>query len=82
MRGHEHVVETVCFGKKPLDAAAIVAAAATNGTGSSSTSSSNANGEVKDTQVCAIPSFRILSEKSGNFRVSSVISLRVVVIDW
>lgn len=40
------MVETVCFGKKPLDAAAIVAAAATSTAGASSS-----NGEAKDSQV-------------------------------
>lgn len=28
LRGHEHVVETLCYGRKPRDAAAIMAAAA------------------------------------------------------
>ena len=55
LRGHEHVVETVCYGKKPLDAAAIVAAAAaTTSPVKSTTSSGNnnsSNGEAKDTQV-------------------------------
>lgn len=40
------MVETVCFGRKPLDAAAIVAAAASG--------SNVANGESKDTQVSAM----------------------------
>lgn len=28
LRGHEHVIETLCYGRKPRDAAAIMAAAA------------------------------------------------------
>ncbi len=43
MRGHEHVIETLCYGKKPTDAAAIVAAASTHSGGNGVASSSSGN---------------------------------------
>ena len=36
LRGHEHVVETVSFGKRPRDAAAIMASSSASGASSSS----------------------------------------------
>jgi hypothetical protein len=46
LRGHEHVIETLCYGKKPTDAATIIAA-----TGASSNGSSSAVDQVRNSII-------------------------------
>lgn len=43
LRGHEHVVETVSFGKRPRDAAAIMASSSASGASSSSSAGAKAD---------------------------------------
>ncbi len=50
LRGHEHVIETLCFGKKPTDAAALMAAAAHSEAGKLK-NGENGVDSAKDTQV-------------------------------
>ncbi len=52
LRGHEHVVETLCYGKKPTDAAAIMAAAAAAAASGENGTAAAADANSKDTQVC------------------------------